>query len=151
VGYDERRLETAFTIAAALELIRARAKMAPEGEFVTALAGIVRRQFAEGRFPNRAELDDAAPRHAVLISEGAFGQANTLGRDKLRALGVTVNDDGTMANHAPAYTALAASLTNEGRKRQLLYTAKYAAEIGLTTVFDMHGSTPGAGFMDRVT
>jgi predicted amidohydrolase YtcJ len=151
VGYDERRLETAFTIAAAQELIRARAKMAPEGEFITALAGIVRRQFAEGRFPNRTELDDAAPRHAVLISEGAFGQANTLGRDKLRALGVTVNDDGTMANHGPAYTALAAFLTNEGRKRQLLYTAGYAAEIGLTTVMDMHGSTPGAGFMDRIT
>ncbi len=150
-GHDERRLETAFTIPAAQALIQKRAAGVPEGEFITALAGIVRRQFAEGRFPNRLELDDAAPRHAVLISEGGFGQANTLGRDKLRALGVTVNDDGSMNQHAPAYTALAQFLTIEGRKRQLLYTAKYALEIGLTTVLDNHGSTGGAGFIDRVT
>jgi len=151
VGHDERRLETAFTITAAQELIRARAAGVPEGEFITALAGIVRRQFAGGRFPNLAELDDAAPRHPVLISELGFGQANTLGRDRLRALGVAINDDGTMPNHGPAYTALAAFLTVEGRKRQLQYTAKYAHEIGLTTVMDMHGSTGGAGFIDRIT
>jgi predicted amidohydrolase YtcJ len=151
-GHDERRLETAFTIARAQELIRARAAGVPEGEFITALAGIVRRQFRpEGRFPNLVELDDAAPRHPVLISETGFGQANTLGRDRLRAMGVAVNDDGTMPNHGPAYTALAASLTTEARKRQLLYAEKYAFEIGLTTVMDMHGSTPGAGFMDRIT
>jgi predicted amidohydrolase YtcJ len=150
-GHDERRLETAFSVAAAQAVIRARAAMVPEGEFVTALAGIVRRQFAEGRFPNLAELDDAAPRHPVLISEGGVGQANTLGRDRLRALGVAVNDDGSMPNHAPAYTALAAFLTNEARKRQLLYAAKYALEIGLTTVMDMHGSTGGAGFLNRVS
>lgn len=151
-GHDERRLETAFTIERAQELIRARAAGVPEGEFITALAGIVRRQFRpEGRFPNRDELDDAAPRHPVLISEGGFGQANTLGRDALRALGVAINDDGTMPNHGPAYTALAAFLTNEARKRQLAYAAKYALEIGLTTVMDMHGSTGGAGFLNRVS
>ena len=150
-GYDERRLEIAFSVGAAQSLIQARAKSAPEGEFVTALAGIARRQFAEGRFPTLAELDDAAPRHPVLISETGAGQANSLGRDRLRSLGVSVNDDGTMPNHAPAYTALAAFLTDEGRKRQLLYAADYALEIGLTTVMDMHGSTPGAGFMDRIT
>ena len=87
----------------------------------------------------------------MLISETGAGQANSLGRDRLRSLGVSVNDDGTMPNHAPAYTALAAFLTDEGRKRQLLYAADYALEIGLTTVMDMHGSTPGAGFMDRIT
>lgn len=151
-GHDERRLERAFTIADAQAVIRARAAGVPEGEFVTALAGIVRRQFRpEARFPNLGELDDAAPKHPVLISEGGFGQANSLGRDRLRALGVAVNDDGTMPNHTPAYTALAQFLTVEGRKRQLLYTEKYAFEIGLTTVMDMHGSTAGAGFIDRVT
>jgi predicted amidohydrolase YtcJ len=152
VGHDERRLETAFTIAAAQEVIRQRSAGVPEGEFITALAGIVRRQFRpEGRFPNLAELDDAAPRHPVLISELGFGQANSRGRDMLRARGVAVNDDGTMPNHAPAYTELAKDLTIAGRKRQLQYTEKYAFEIGLTTVMDMHGSTGGAGFMDRVT
>ena len=151
VGHDERRLETAFSVAAAQFIIQARTKTVPEGEFITALAGIARRQFAEGRFPNLRELDDAAPRHPVLISETGVGQANSLGRDRLRALGVEVNDDGSMTNHAPAYTVLAAFLTNEGRKRQLLYAADYALEVGLTTVLDMHGSTAGAGFLDRVT
>ena len=150
VGHDERRLETAFTIAAAQKLIYERSRRVPQGQFITALAGIARRQFAEGRFPNLAELDAAAPRHPVLISETGVGQANTLGRNALRALGVTVNEDGSMNNHAPAYTALAASLTIEGRKAQLLEAQKYALEIGLTTVMDMHGSTAGAGFMDRV-
>jgi predicted amidohydrolase YtcJ len=151
VGYDERRLETAFSVAAAQAVIRERAKRVPEGQFITALAGIVRRQFAEGRFPNLAELDDAAPRHPVVISELGSGQTNSRGRDMLRMLGVTVNDDGFVPSQGAAYTALAAFLTNADRKRQLLDTQKYALEIGLTTVMDMHGSTGGAGFMDRVT
>src|SRR4029079_16719709 len=69
VGHDERRLETAFSVFAAQVLIYNKSKTVPEGEFITALAGIARRQFAEGRFPNMAELDEAAPRHPVLISE----------------------------------------------------------------------------------
>jgi predicted amidohydrolase YtcJ len=149
VGHDERRLETAFTVAAAQAVIRERAKRVPEGEFISALAGIVRRQFAEGRFPNLAELDDAAPRHPVVISELGVGQTNSLGRDALRALGVTVNDDGALPNQNAAYAALAPFLTLEGRKRQLLETAKFALEVGLTTAMDMHGSTGGAGFLDR--
>src|SRR6185369_1829678 len=125
VGHDERRLETAFSVFAAQVLIYNKSKTVPEGEFITALAGIARRQFAEGRFPNMAELDEAAPRHPVLISETGVGQANTMGRDMLRSLGVAVNEDGSMANHAPAYTALAAFLTDEGRKQQLLDAEKY--------------------------
>lgn len=149
VGHDERRLETAFSVAAAQAVIRERARRVPEGEFITALAGIVRRQFAEGRFPNLEELDDAAPRHPVVISELGSGQTNSRGRDMLRLLGVTVNDDGFVPSQGAAYTALAAFLTNEGRKRQLLETAKFALEVGLTTAMDMHGSTGGAGFIDR--
>jgi predicted amidohydrolase YtcJ len=151
VGYDERRLETAFSVAAAQALIRARAAAVPEGEFITTLAGIARRQFAEGRFPNLRELDDAAPKHPVVISELLVGQTNSLGRDKLRALGVMVNDDGSLPNQNAAYSALAAFLNTEARKRQLLDAAKYALEVGLTTVMDQHGSTGGAGFLDRVT
>lgn len=151
IGHDERRLETAFSVAAAQAVIRERAKRVPEGEFISALAGIVRRQFAEGRFPNLAELDDAAPRHPVVISELGVGQTNSRGRDALRALGVTVNDDGSLPNQNAAYAALAPFLTTEGRKRQLLETARFALEVGLTTAMDMHGSTGGAGFMDRAT
>ena len=151
VGHDERRLETAFSVAAAQGVIRARAAQVPEGEFITALAGIARRQFAEARFPNLTELDDAAPKHPVIISELGVGQTNSLGRDMLRALGVTVSDAGVVSNQNNAYAALAPFLTVESRKRQLLNTAKFALEVGLTTVLDQHGSTGGAGFIDRAT
>jgi predicted amidohydrolase YtcJ len=150
-GHDTRQLEAAFSVAAAQEVIAARAAGVPDGEFITALAGLARRQFAENRFPTLSELDAAAPRHPVIISELTIGQTNRLGRDALRSLGVAVNDDGVVPNQNLAYEALAASLTNEHRKRQLLDSAKYALSVGLTTVMDMHGSTPGAGFLDRVT
>lgn len=150
-GYDVRSLESAFSVTAAQNVIAARTRDVPEGEFITALAGLARRQFAERRFPTMRELDDAAPRHPVVISELVVGQTNSLGRDALRRLGISVGDDGVVANQNLVYDALAKSVTHEDRKRQLLDTAKYALSIGLTTVMDMHGSTPGAGFLDRVT
>jgi predicted amidohydrolase YtcJ len=64
---------------------------------------------------------------------------------------VTVSDEGVVQNQNLAFDALTKSLTHEDRKRQLLDTARYSLSIGLTTVMDMHGSTPGAGFLDRVT
>lgn len=150
-GHDTRALEAAFSVASAQQVIAARAAGVPEGEFITALAGLARRQFAEKRFPTMQELDDAAPRHAVVVSELMAGQTNTAGRDALRRLGVAVGDDGVVANQNLAYDALARSLGVDHRKRQLLDTARYALSIGLTTVMDMHGSTPGAGFLDRAT
>ena len=150
-GHDVRALEAAFSVASAQKIIAARAAGVPDNEFITALAGLARRQFAEKRFPTLAELDDAAPRHPVVISELQVGQTNTAGRDALRRLGVAVGDDGVVANQNLVYDALAGSLSVDHRKRQLLDTARYALSIGLTTVMDMHGSTPGAGFLDRVT
>jgi predicted amidohydrolase YtcJ len=150
-GHDTRALEAAFSAGSAQKIIAARAEGIPDNEFITALAGLARRQFAEKRFPTMAELDDAAPRHPVVISELMAGQTNTAGRDALRRLGVAVGDDGTVANQNLVYDALAKSVSIDHRKRQLLDTARYALSIGLTTVMDMHGSTPGAGFLDRVT
>lgn len=150
-GHDTRALEAAFSAASAQKIIAARAAGIPENEFITALAGLARRQFAEKRFPTMAELDEAAPRHPVIMSELMAGQTNTAGRDALRRLGVAVGDDGAVANQNLAYDALTRSLGIEHRKRQLRDTARYALSIGLTTVMDMHGSTPGAGFLDRFT
>jgi predicted amidohydrolase YtcJ len=150
-GRDVRELEAAFSVASAQKIIAARAATIPEGEFITALAGLARRQFAEKRFPTMAELDDAAPSHPVVISELMGGQTNRLGRDALRRLGMAVSNDGVVSNQNVFFDALAKSVTNADRKRQLLDAAKYALSIGLTTVMDMHGSTPGAGFLDRVT
>ena len=75
-GYDARGLETAFTVSAAQKVIAQRAAIAPENTFITALAGLARRQFNERRFPTMAELDDAAPRLAGGICRrfGSSGQ-----------------------------------------------------------------------------
>src|SRR5262245_23508704 len=50
-GYDARALEAAFSVSATQNVIAARAAGVPEGEFITALAGLARRQFTEKRFP----------------------------------------------------------------------------------------------------
>jgi predicted amidohydrolase YtcJ len=150
-GHDARALEAAFSVEAAQKTIAARTAAAPENEFITALAGLARRQFAEKRFPTMRELDDAAPRHPVVISELMLGQTNSLGRDALRRLGVAVSDEGVVANQNLAFDALSKSIPFAHQKRQLLDAAKYALSVGLTTVMDMHGSTPGAGFLDRAT
>ena len=45
-------LEAAFSVAAAQKVIADAGRgRVPEGEFITALAGLARRQFAENRFP----------------------------------------------------------------------------------------------------
>ena len=151
-GYDMRRLETAFSIEEAQAVIAAYAAEIPEGEWLTALAGIARRQFADpARFPTREELDDAAPNHPVVISELFAAQTNTLGRDRLRDLGVDVADDGTMAQ-GNAYNALSQFITMETKKREQLRVSEYALSVGLTTVMDDHGNAGGpAGILDRVT
>jgi predicted amidohydrolase YtcJ len=150
-GHDTRALEAAFSVGNVQKILAAQAALVPEGEFITALAGLARRQFAEKRFPTLAELDDAAPRHPVVISELMLGQTNRLGRDALRRAGVTVSEEGVVQNPNLAFDALAKSVDNAHRKRQLRDAARYALSIGLTTVMDMHGSTPGAGFLDRFT
>lgn len=155
VGRDMRRLETAFSIEEAQEVIAQEAAEVPEGEFLTALAGIARLQFADPpRFPTLDELDEAAPHHPVVISELFAGQANSLGRDRLRELGVSVGDDGSVANQNDAYMALSPFLTPETKRRTMLAAAEYVLSTGLTTVMDDHGNfgeVGQAGFLDRVT
>ncbi len=153
-GYDTRTLETTYTIAAALDAIRTRADQVPAGELITTIGGIRRTQWAEKRFPTIEELDEAAPQHAVYLSERGAGpgQTNTAARDLMRELGVTVADDGTISNGpetAKAYDVLAASLTNEDRKRQMSDVATYALSVGMTSVMDMSGTVPGVGFIDQ--
>jgi predicted amidohydrolase YtcJ len=65
--------------------IRKQAARTPEGEWI-----VVRYAFPtrldEGRFPTRAELDEAAPRHPVLYHAGPAGIVNSMG---LKVSGVT--------------------------------------------------------------
>ena len=153
-GHDLRALEVTFTVAAALQAIRDKAAAVPAGALITTIGGIRRTQWQEQRFPTLGELDAAAPGNPVYLSERGAGpgQTNSAGRDLLRGLGVAVTDSGEIAagaDTALAYDALAAGLTNEDRKRQMLGVADYALSVGLTTVMDMSGTVPGVGFIDQ--
>ena len=67
----------------------------PPGEFITCIGGWNHTQFAEARRPTKAELDAAAPRHAVYISGTGGGTGaitNSLGRAVPRAKGVVVDE-----------------------------------------------------------
>lgn len=153
-GYDMRRLETAFSIEELQEIVADYAQQVPAGEWLTALRGLALRQWSNPpRHATMAELDEAAPDHPVIISQGTNGQTNTLGRDRLRELGVAVSDPGSV-NDDQAYIALSQFITLETKKRELLRAADYALSVGLTGFIDEHGNvgTPGtAGFLDRVT
>ena len=139
-----------------MRAIREKAATVPAGALITTIGGIRRTQWAERRFPTRAELDAATPENPVYLSERGAGpgQTNTRARDLLRELGVTVAEDGSIAagaDTALAYDVLAADLTDADRKRQLLGVAGYALSVGLTTVMDMSGTVPGVGFIDQTT
>ena len=153
-GHDLRALEVTFTVDAALQAIRDKAAAVPEGALITTIGGIRRTQWQERRFPTLAELDAAAPGNPVYLSERGAGpgQTNTAGRDLLRGLGVQVTDAGEIAagaDTALAYDVLAADLTDEDRKRQMLGVANHALSVGLTAVMDMSGTVPGVGFIDQ--
>lgn len=153
-GYDHRDLEVTFTLADALASIQKKTAAVPSGSFITTIGGIRRTQWQEQRFPTLEELDSAAPDHPVYLSERGAGpgQTNTAARDILRELGVTVSDAGVIAareDTALAYEKLAAGMSNEHRKRQMLDVAEYALSVGLTTVMDMSGTVPGVGFIDQ--
>ena len=155
-GYDHRDLEVTFTLADALSSIQQKTESVPSGSLITTIGGIRRTQWQEQRFPTREELDQVAPENPVYLSERGAGpgQTNTLARDMLRELGVKVSDSGVIAarqDTALAYDALAAGMSNEHRKRQMLGVADYALSVGLTTVMDMSGTVPGVGFIDQTT
>jgi predicted amidohydrolase YtcJ len=57
--------------------IRARAKVVPEGEWIV-LRFIFPTRLKEARFPTKAELDEAAPKHPVMFHAGPASMVNTM-------------------------------------------------------------------------
>src|SRR5499433_1744761 len=95
-GHEVRIIETATSIAELQQMIAERIKMlsVPPGEFITCVGGWNRNGLAETRLPTPGELDDAAPKNPVYLSEtGGGGQAvtNTLGRMFFQDKGVNVD------------------------------------------------------------
>jgi predicted amidohydrolase YtcJ len=144
-GYETRTIETAFSIAEVQQVVRTRARDVPDGAFITAIGGLLPRQFAENRLPTLAELDAAAPRHPVYIHSSFNGPAvtNTLGRRFFTGKGIAVADDGTIAPNGPTWNALDALRsvwTLEDRKRTMRQVFSYFNQVGLTTVHSVLGS-----------
>ena len=139
-GYEARRIERAFSIRELQEAISARAASAPPGRFITCIGGWNHTQFAEARRPTPAELDDAAPRHAVYISGTGAGTgaiANSLARMFLTSRGVMVDGTtGAVASPPAAVAALQALQTAEDRLRGTADLNAHASSLGLTTIIN---------------
>ena len=136
-GHQERRIERALSIAELQQTIANRAGLVPRGEFITCIGGWNHRQLAEARPPSRAELDEAAPDHAVYLSAAGGGTGaitNRLGMEFLAARGVSVDpDSGAVASPREALAALQSTQTEADRLRGTEELNAYASAVGLTT------------------
>ena len=70
-----------------LDYVRQRAKVVPEGGWITIRQVFITR-LAEQRYPTRMELDEAAPKHPVVFSTGPDASVNSLA---LRVSGIGTN------------------------------------------------------------
>jgi predicted amidohydrolase YtcJ len=139
-GYEARRIERAFSIAELQEGIAERAESVPPGAFITCIGGWNHTQFAESRRPTKAELDAAAPRHAVYISGTGGGTGaitNSLGRAFFAGKGVVVDEaSGVVASAQGAIAALQAEQTLEDKLRGTADLNAHANSLGLTGVIN---------------
>ena len=139
-GYEARRIERAFSIVELQEAIARRATSVPPGEFITCIGGWNHTQLVEGRRPTKAELDAAAPRHAVYISGTGGGTGaitNSLGRAFLSAKSVMVDEtSGVVASAQAALAAIQAVQTPEDKLRGTADLNAHANSVGLTGVIN---------------
>jgi predicted amidohydrolase YtcJ len=139
-GYEARRIERAFSIVELQEAIARRARSAPPGAFITCIGGWNHTQFAEKRRPTRAELDAAAPDHAVYISGTGGGTGaitNSRGQRFFTTKSVAVEDEtGVVTAAAAAVTALQAGQTEEDKLRGTADLNAHSNSLGLTAVIN---------------
>src|SRR4051812_35605454 len=146
-GHEVRIIETATSVAELQQLMTKRAQTVPAGEFITCIGGWNRNGLAERRLPTPSELDAAAPRNPVYLSEtggGGQGVTNTSGAAFFTAHGVAVSSAGTVATTGSAQAALVSVQTDADRQRGTGELMDFAASLGLTTVSD-RGGINGAG------
>jgi predicted amidohydrolase YtcJ len=146
-GHEVRIIETATSIAELQQMIAERIKVlsVPAGEFITCIGGWNRNGLAEKRLPTPAELDDAAPKNPVYLSEtGGGGQAvtNTIGRMFFQDKGVNVDPAVGTLTAGQGLAALQSVQTDADRQRGTAELMDFAASVGLTMVTDM--GTAGA-------
>jgi len=156
-GQDMREIESAFTVPDALTLIRARARQAAQGEWLSALGGVHWNQFAEQRFPTLAELDAVAPDNPVYlsVSNSGPGSVNSRARAFLQGKGVPVGADGKIDSGDAtirAWRALSELFgAPETIKRATQRQMAFASSVGLTMIDDNGGTIPEGGFLNPAT
>src|SRR5213083_257589 len=149
-GYHVAQWELASNIAEVLELLAARRRDVPPGQFITAMGAGTPRMFAELRLPTLAEIDSAVPDRPEFLYQGGGGPArtNTLGKQFFESATAplagpcVVGADGSLTtvagvNHANrALYHLRIRQTFEDKKRSALDAQAFSASVGITTVLD---------------
>jgi len=137
-------LESAASFADIRSIYAARIAGAPAGSFITTIGGFNPVQFAEKRLPTLTELDAIAPNNPVYLQVSFTGPSstNTAGRNFFISKGVTVGADGSIAANTQtllALNALRSVQTSADKRRSTIDAMTYAAQLGVTSNFDMGG------------
>jgi len=138
--------------------IRATAKELPEGEWIVLRFAFPTR-LKEGRFPTRAELDAAAPKHPVFYHAGPAGMVNSMGLKVAKitkdtpnpAHGIVVKDPvtgeptGMLRNAESVLKGLPSSGKKGAVDTRALVKKLFALynEQGITSIADRAGSRSG--------
>ncbi len=167
-GHDVRAIETAFSIPDLQAAIADRAASLPAAsgdisgrDFISIVDAWNPAQFAEKRLPTLAELDRAAPDHAVFMMQypAGPGATNSVGKSFLEMNGVSVADDGrlggppasTLTDAQTDYAVLARDQTLEDKKRSLTDIMQHSNTVGMSTILEGGGSFPGPGEFNEYT
>jgi predicted amidohydrolase YtcJ len=150
-------LENTTSIREIQEVLAARRKDVPAGQWITSMGGWHPNQWAEHRHPTRQELDAAVPDRPVLLYERFTGPCatNSLGKAFFDAADaappvhpniakINVADNGAIApaiqaGGGPSPSALyhlRRIQTFEDKKRSTLDAMSYSASVGLTAHLD---------------
>ena len=141
------------SIAHVLAYIRSRAAIAPEGQWITTSQIFITR-LKEQRYPTRAELDAAAPKHPVAFQTGPDASVNSLalqlnkidrnfqipagvpGKVERDASGEPTGILRTSGNYFKTGNTRARSATEAQRTERLVALFKDYNSVGITTICD---------------
>ncbi|MSU27083.1 MAG: amidohydrolase [Pedosphaera sp.] len=141
------------SIADVLAYIKSRAAIAPEGQWITTSQIFITR-LKEQRYPTRAELDAAAPKHPVAFQTGPDASVNSLalhlnkidrnfqipagvpGKIEKDAAGEPTGILRTSGNYFKTGNTGARSATEAQRTERLVALFKDYNSVGITTICD---------------
>ncbi|MFD7843274.1 amidohydrolase family protein [Nocardia sp. NPDC059764] len=112
LGAQDVPVHRARNIPEFLDLIRQRASVTPEGEWIRTTTNWQELNLAERRMPTAAELDQATDRHPVLVKRG--GHNDVVNTYALRLAGITENTP-VPPRLLDVDTALIGALAEDGR------------------------------------